>query len=108
MNDASPPKAKGNSDHSLLYESAGIAAGVAALTKSLEIAKSTNAAHGTYWRIDSNILNHALTNNIKCHVKYGAIAGVVYYLGNRLFPQNRSFVDRVEAERSGPCGDRSL
>ena len=101
MSEISPKKANEKSDHSLLYESTGIAAGVTAITKFLDITKTTKATHGTYWRMDSSILSHVLTNNIKCHVKYGAIAGVVYYLGNRLFTQNTSYVDKVEAERAG-------
>ncbi len=108
MNEPSTQMNNAKSEHSLLYESAGITAGVAAITKTLEIAKSTKSAHGTYWRMDSSILGHALSNNIKSHVKYGAIAGVVYYLGNRMFPQNSSFVDKVEAERSAVRTARSL
>lgn len=108
MTDEIQKKDNAMTDPSLVADSIGIFAGVAALTKGLEIAKSTKAAHGTYLRFDSHLVGQGLTTNIKCHVKYGAIAGIVFYLGSRLFPQQSSFVDRIEAKRTTSRDGRSL
>ncbi len=108
MTDEIQKKDNAMTDHSLVADSVGIFVGVAALTKGLDIAKSTKAAHGTFLRFDPHLIGQGLTTNIKCHVKYGALAGVVFYVGSRLFPQQSSFTERIEAERNTNRGGRSL
>lgn len=97
-----------NADDTLVTDTIGLFATVSALTKGLEIAKAIKSAHGTFFRFDTDLIGKGLTSNIKCHVKYGAIAAAVFYVGNRLFPQQRSFVERVESERASNTGPRTL
>lgn len=108
MTDENTTKDNAMTGKSLVADSVGIFAGVAALTKGLDIAKSTKAAHGTFLRFDPHLIGQGLTTNIKCHVKYGALAGVVFYVGSRLFPQQSSFAERIEAERNTNRGSRNL